>query len=186
MNRPAIKGTAFLARYAFVEQTFGQEGLKKVCSRLPERERKAFELPDATEWYPADEVLAVDRVMVSELFGGDKKRMSEVGRFAIEARVNTFYRFLFRVLNTETMLKNGMLVFQKSVKEAAIKVETKGPKDLVVRFDGFNPVEETYCHFNQGAVEAVLSLSGVTRASVSKASCVLHGQEACTYKVQWE
>lgn len=185
MSATLIKGTAWLNRYDFIVEKFGEEALRKLEARLPEAELKRLRFPSAAEWYPIESVLALDRVIVAELLGGDAKRFAEVGEYSLRKNVTGIYRFLFQVLSTETMLQVGVSAFKKSVSQGSPTYERRGPKDLVIRYTGFDPQQESYCHFLRGAVTGVLGVCGVKGGTVEKVECALRGQAACGYRVRW-
>jgi uncharacterized protein (TIGR02265 family) len=179
------KASALINRFDYVKQRFGPKGLDQVLAKLATEDARAFNFPNA-DWYPLSLIIRVDRVLVAELLGGDVARMAEVGEFTLENSLTTIYRFLFRVLGTETMLQNGVRAFRKLVSQGAPVFENVGPKEMSVRFEGFDPGAETYCHFLRGAIQGVLKANGVKSFSVTKTGCVLRGQACCTYLVRWE
>lgn len=180
----SVRATALINRYEFIRVHHGQEGLERVLSKLTPSDAEALKLPTA-EWYPLEVVVRVDRAMVSELFGGDISRVAEVGSFALLNNLTLIYRFFFRVLNTETMLENGVKAFRKSVSQGVPTFEHHGPRDVTVRFEDFPHGTESYCHFLKGAISGVMAACGAKRASVEKSSCSLGGSAACAYRVRW-
>ena len=181
-----IKGTAFINRYEYLRQTFGEEALQRFLSGLPAADAKSLRLPNASDWYPLETLLGIDKAIVEGLFEGDESRMVELGEFSLHNNLTTIYRFLFRVLNTETMVKNGVAAFRKSVSEGAPVVEARGPRELAIRFEGFDPGKRTYCHFLRGTVLGMLKASGTRNPSVTEESCLLRGDPACGYRARWE
>ncbi|MGI5861133.1 MAG: hypothetical protein ACOX6T_03640 [Myxococcales bacterium] len=185
MPETKIKGTAFINRYDYLQQTHGEETLSRVLARLSEADAKTLRLPNAAEWYPMETVLRVDDAIVAEVFGGDESRMAEIGELTLMNSLTRFYRFLFRVLNTDTMLKNGVAAFRKSVSEGAPTFEIKGTGDLIVRYEGFDPHQRSYCHFLRGALVGVLKACGTNSHSVEEVGCRLKGDAACAFRVRW-
>lgn len=185
MPATLIKGTAFLNRSDFITERFGDDGLRRVRAKLTEAQARLLDFPNAAEWYPIETVLEVDQVIVSELLGGDATRFAEVGAFSLQRNLTGIYRFLFQVLSTQTMLQVGVSAFKKSVSQGSPVFEQRGPGDVVVRYVGFNPQKESYCHFLRGAIGGVLGVCGAKDGTVEKVECALKGQSACAFRVRW-
>jgi len=183
---PKIKGTAFHNRFEYLRQVHGEETLEKILARLSPEDAKALRLPVASEWYPIEAVIRVDAAITDLALGGKVERMAEIGEFSLVQNLTVLYRFLFHVLNTETLLQNGLAAFRKSVSVGTPAYRSLGPREVEVDFEGFNPVAKSYCHFTRGGIVGILKASGLRDYQVTKTACLLDGAKCCTYKASWK
>lgn len=180
-----IKGVAFANRYEYLVSTHGEDGLRRVMGRLSPEDAKVLHLPNASEWYPLETMLRVDQAIVEELLGGDVEKMVDVGAFSWRQNLNVTYRFLFRILSAETVVAQAPSAFRRMLDTGTAAVERLGPKDVVVRYEGFHPVKPTYCRVLRGSLLGILDACRV-KGTVADHGCVFRGDPCCSFRVRWE
>jgi hypothetical protein len=180
-----IKGVVFVNRYDYLMSTAGEAGLAKVMAKLSADDAKALNLPNASEWYPLETVLRVDQVILDEVLGGNLERMIEVGAFSWRQNLNVTYRFLFRILSTETILSQASGAFRKMLDTGTASVEKLAPRDVIVRYEGFHPVKESYCRVLKGSLVGIMDACRV-KGTVTDHACVFKGDPCCAFRARWE
>jgi len=179
-----IKGLALLNRYDYLMTTAGEPGVAKVMAKLDPADAKALSLPNASEWYPFETILRIDKVILDEVLGGDLEKMIDVGAFSWRQNLKVTYRFLFAILSAQTVLSQSGKAFRRMLDTGTATVEHLGPRDVVVRYEGFDPKQETYCRILRGSLVGILEAVG-EKGTVTDHGCVFRGDPCCSFRVCW-
>src|SRR6476646_5568059 len=71
-----IKGAVLKSRLAFVQETFGQDGLQRVLAAMAEGDQRTLKMLFTSNWYPFDLGRTLDDTIV-RVFGGGRTEFFE-------------------------------------------------------------------------------------------------------------
>src|SRR5579859_238301 len=121
---PNVKGSTLVARFQYVEERHGEEGLKALLAALPREDRelhKAVLLPSS--WYPFDTFVRVNAA-IDRVFGkGDLSLVPEIARYAAEKNLTTLYRFFYRIGSVGFVLSMGARLWRLNYDAGELAVE---------------------------------------------------------------
>src|SRR5579862_1717661 len=93
-----IKGNLLAARGRYVRETFGEEAVAGVASKLPPDLRALFDTPILPfAWYPLQAMTAIDRVIVDGPMKGQIGQMKHFGSTVARYDLPTVYKVLFKI-----------------------------------------------------------------------------------------
>lgn len=154
-------------------------------AKLSPEDAKVLSLANASEWYPLETILRVDQAIVDAIFGGDIEKLVDVGAFSWRQNLKVTYRFLFAILSAETIIGQAGKAFRRMLEPGTARVEKKGPKDIVVHYEGFDPIKESYCRVMRGSLVGILEAVG-EKGTVTDVGCFFRGDPCCSFRVKWE
>ncbi len=95
---PNVKGSAFDARFRWVQEHHGPAGLDKVLRALPSEDRALHEaviLPSS--WYPFGAFVRVNEAIDRAFGTGDLALVPQVARWAADSNLPTLYKFFYQL-----------------------------------------------------------------------------------------
>jgi hypothetical protein len=185
VNEPRIKGVSFVHLHDFVAQNHKDEGIDKVVARLTPEQGRAFNVPNATEWYPLTTLIAVERAIVELYYAGDVQEAWRFGQYDLQLSVGRVYRFLFQMLQPTFLIKRGAKLWGTMVEGGKMSVEELEPRHVRVHFDDFNPIDRVYCNDMRGSLLGMLEACGIKSGAVTHPKCVLDGAKSMMFDVTW-
>jgi hypothetical protein len=155
------KGVGIISVVEFVKTTFGPDGHARWLAALsPAARELATGGLSASSWYPGDLVTELRQTIVDQFWGGDVRRIRQLGRFSAERGQTGVYRLALKVGSPTWVLERLGMVFGSYFRPGAVHFDSKGTGHLVGTLldfpDRSGLLEEVFAGF----VEKALELSG--------------------------
>ncbi len=180
-----IRGVFLVHLGELLLKEHGPEALEKVAARLSPEAARALRAPANFDWYPMTDAVAIEQAVIDAFYGGDIAQAARFGRFDVHDSLKGIYRFLFRLLDTETLILKAGKVWSKYYDQGRLIAEKVGPRNVLLRVEGFNPVHPIHCHELTGAFYGAVDAARLKTGRVEHSECVLDGKQACLFEVRW-
>ncbi len=187
MGQAKVKGILAMHLNSYLVSLHGEEGLAQVCAQLRPQVAHLIRSPIAHEWYPHLDFLEVEEAITQVHFGGDITQAWRFGHFNMEQSVHRVYRFLFRLLSPEHLLKKSAKLWGTFMDQGTMKAESLGPRAVALEIEGFVPAKPVWCHEMRGALLGALEVCSIPEAQgrVVETCCAFKGAKRCRFEVSW-
>ncbi len=185
MTERKVKGIFLAHVHDYVVREHGQAALDRVIAALPPAPAKLLSAPAGFEWYPLSACVEVERKLVELLYGGDLEQAQRLGEYDITESVNKVYRFLFRILDTTTILSRSGKLWNSFYDGGRVVVAQPRATEVVLTLEDFDSLHPVHCHEIQGAFRGLLKLCRLERFRVEHPECRHRGARACVYRLEW-
>ncbi|NNE20363.1 MAG: hypothetical protein HKN10_18005 [Myxococcales bacterium] len=106
-----VKGSSISSKFDFVRERSGPDAENQLRARFDDEDR-LFPILDSA-WYPFELYDRVNRAIAELLFGGDLKRLEEVGIFSAERVLRTVYKSFAQGKDYVAFLKRAAILHQR-------------------------------------------------------------------------
>ncbi len=183
-----VKGTSPTNTLEFVQQRFGEPGVRRWLDALGPASRELFEGKIlASSWYPAATAFTdpVGR-MCDLFFAGDAPTGAwQLGRFSAENTLTGVYKVFVRIGSPGFMLERASKVFETFFRPGEVRLIERGRGLAVMRIQGMDEVSELWENRIGGFIEAAAEIA---KAPERRVEVVTHGSAAgriIDYRLTW-
>ncbi|MGH7436180.1 MAG: hypothetical protein ACRENE_10950 [Polyangiaceae bacterium] len=182
-----IKGNLLAARARYIRETWGEDAVAEVASRLTPDLRAVFDAPLLPfAWYPLSAMTAIDRFVVDGPMKGQVAQMKHFGSTIARYDLPTLYKVLFKLGSPSFILGRMGTVYTTYVRGGAMRtVAAEKGSARVALVEGDLP----YYFCDQGAsgwIVAAIELSGGTGVDAVHDRCVHRGDARCEWRCAWQ
>lgn len=158
-----VKGTAIKANQLYVQATFGEEGLARWLTALPEASRAILsgKVLDAS-WYPVgDAVLAPTLALCQLFFDGDTARGARaVGRFNAEHGLRGIYRIFVKMAPPGVVIEMGSKIIRTYYDSIEMFISEKTKHGFRLEFTKMDEPSLVIDHRIAGWIERGIQICG--------------------------
>jgi hypothetical protein len=180
-----IKGGILRARLDWLTIHHGEEAVAEVASRLDEPFTESLSrLVLATNWYPFELLVTVDRAIADLVGGKPEPTWLELGRHSAQLNLTTTYKAFTKgaphsFFAREASFHEQFLDFGKARYE-----QTGENSGLIVRYE-YHCYSRVFCLSARGYYERALVLHSADAPTVAETACICAGESSCIFEMQW-
>lgn len=182
-----VKGSAITSRVRFVQERYGEAGLRRVLDALPIASRARLEkriLPH--EWIAFDTFVDINTV-TDKLFGaGDLQLCIEMGRFGARVNLPTIYRLFYRFGTPLYIFRKAAHVWSVHYDSGRIRASEEGHGHIRIAIEQFDRPHRAHCLSVLGWAAGSIELSGGTVSSAEETACRTRGADACELALHYQ
>jgi hypothetical protein len=180
-----MKGAVLKARFAFIEEHFGKDGVGKVLARLDQVDRTALELILPIRWYSFDLGERMDAAIVAALGNGDPRFFERLGSASAERNLLSVHKGFLRPGDPHAFLRNAQVIFRTYYEIGRRDYEMTGPTSAVLTTHDAEAFSTPDCLTIVGWHRKALEMCGATGVSIRETECRAKGGSVCRYEVSW-
>jgi len=185
MAETRLKGIVLVHFRDYVIEKHGEKILDELLAGLSPEASKLLNSPAGYEWYPLKPVVEIEHAIVKRLFGGDLTQIAELGRYDMIEAISKIYRILFRFIDPATIVSVSGKLWSKFHDQGSLTAERVGPREVLVRVQGHQPLDVIHCHEVRGGLLGCFSVCNLPKGRADHLECVLQGAPACLYRLTW-
>jgi len=183
-----VKGSALISTVRFVQERFGQAGLRKVVDALDPGDRAIVDAGIlVSAWYPFDLLLRVMRATGRMDAGKTPFLYREMGRASADYSLTTIYRIFFKIGSPQFTLARATRVFGNYYDHGKMEAIVNDRGHAVVELTDFDEPAPEFCERLWGWMEKTIQLIAsrelVTAAHIA---CVHRGDPTCRFEGTWD
>lgn len=180
------KGFTLRSALAFVEATYGLEGVARVLEEIDGESRAVLAGPPlASTWYPFRIQVALYET-IDRVFGdGDLELCWEIGKFTSEHELQTIHKVFLRLGSLAMWIRSAGRMWGVYYSVGGLRADEIGEDGGTVTVTEFNPISKAFCYDFGGWLHRTIEMSGRTDVEVEHSDCVLDGADACRYVGRW-
>ena len=184
---PNVKGSAITARWAWVRETQGEPGLKRLRGELLPSTKAILEGNVLkSSWYPFEAFVDLT-VCIDRLFGrGDLALARELGRYGAEANLKTIYRLFYKLGSVKWIIERAAAVWRTYYDSGYMVVKHGAGNTVDLVITEFATPHRSHCLSVLGWAEKSVEMSGGKLLTSEEATCRLRGDAVCTLRLTWE
>jgi predicted hydrocarbon binding protein len=183
-----VRGVVFHTDAAYVLEKEGEEGVKKLESRVKELSYPInYRNPQITGWYPVG-LRMISLLLVKDAFGWSNEKIKTMGntapKFSFIIKILTkFFISIRKIVEKSPQTWNKH--YRNIGKLEGVKVDERG-KEAILRLSEFK-VHPLFCLYLEGFFARVASL-GLTSRKVEckETKCVFRGAPYNEFKITWK
>jgi predicted hydrocarbon binding protein len=190
MGETKVRDRGVIPRYVrmWIVESFGQDGLEKVVSKLSPEAGRMLEEPVPHGWYPVDLMREAYSAVYSELAERDPEVLYSLGRFIAVQSVRGFLQYLVRLISTEKIVARLDAIWKRyhegGKAEAEIVASKGSAKNGTFAVSDYD-AGEGFCLMLTGFIEEFIRLAGARDITIEKQSCIHKGGEKCLWSINW-
>lgn len=166
---PEAKASGFNSMVAAARNLLGPEAWDRVVRRLPPSTAALVLTPPLpVTWIPVAQYGEVVSTLLTHGFGGDEKRMVELGRRAFLSDVSTIYRVFIKLMSPQHVIERGTklwLTYNRN--NGSLRAQTTGNRRCDVIYEGVVGVYPGFWSFQRGCLTAAVQATGFTQAQTT-------------------
>jgi uncharacterized protein (TIGR02265 family) len=180
-----IKGAVLKSRLAFIEQHFGQDGVRRVLQSLAPDDERSLRLLFTSNWYPFELGKRLDEAIVRVLGGGRREFFERLGAASAERNLRSVHSSYLTPGNPQAFLANTPAIYAAYYETGRREYELTGEKSGVLTTYGAETFSAPDCLTVVGWYKKALEMCGATGVSVVEEECRAKGGLVCRYRVSW-
>jgi uncharacterized protein (TIGR02265 family) len=183
-----LRGASLLWRIRYVQERFGEAGLREALDLLSPAEREVLGgRLLATGWYPLELGQRLDDVLARALSPGDRRWLFlELGRACAQANLTGPQRHLVAAGDPMALLESAPILWAAYHSAGRCSFEETGATSGVLRTFDAECVSEDDCLAALGWFERAIELCGGSEVQVTEEACRARGDDHCRYRCQWK
>lgn len=186
MAEPESKAAGFNSTVAMLRQVCSPSRFRALESSLPAETVELLHRPPLPlVWIHNRHIRVLQDRAWRIAFDGDERQIVELSRRARLADLGTIYRFFARLASAEYALSRAARMYTTYTRNnGTLEVSARGDGFAELTFAGVHAPSPAVWAYCEGAIYAVIELTGLTGGVVS---CVRGGGTGsdCTFRVQW-
>lgn len=179
-----VKGGPLLARFAFVRELRGEEGVQRVLARLPDADRAACANIFTGGWYPFELNEKIDAAVAAEMGMGDDVFLL-MGEKSAMQNLTGPHRAMISIGDPHGLLRRSPQVYQMYYDTGRRAYETGGEKKAILRTYDAETFSRNDCLTVVGWHRKAIEMCGGLDARVTETKCRARGAEHCEYVCEW-
>lgn len=177
---PSVRANALLTRVAFVNERYGQDGMKRLLPTLrPETRHVIAAKLDPRSWQPFDAFVDLN-VRADALFGkGDNRLCFEMGAYGADRSMTTLYRVFFQLGSVAFIMQKAAALWSEHYDSGQLTSQADSPKQLSLKIESFTSPHCSHCFSVMGWAARSAELTGASVAGSQRTSCRTWRDSAC-------
>jgi hypothetical protein len=186
MAKMEIKGIILKSRMDFIQQRYGDEGLRKLLPHLSGKAKEVFSNPKsirATSWYDFALQTELDRAICKYLEDGDKGIYLKMGEWSADFQESQSPLSEFK--GPWKFLQMHSVIFARFFNPGKMELVQIGPSEVHMRLHQFRSNKEN-CDTNIGFLRRSLEIIGAKHIMVEETMCTQDPKVPyCEYHLKW-
>jgi uncharacterized protein (TIGR02265 family) len=180
-----IKGAVLKSRMAFVQDRFGEAGLRQVRESLPAADQAALGSILTVGWYPFELGKRLDEAIVRVCGRGNAGLFKELGASSAEKNLTTLHKTFLSPGNPHAFLGRARTIYALYYETGRREYERTGDHSGVLTTRDAETFSEPDCQTVIGWYERALEMCGASDVHIVEAECRATGGKVCRYLVSW-
>ena len=181
-----VKGTAVSGVINFIRKTFGEKAFAQWLSLLsPDARAIASQPISRSAWFAGALVMEIRLSLVNEFFGGDRRRLREVGKYTGKQNFTGVYNLAIKFGSPAWVIGRIGMVYEQMYRPGKISLPVREAKRVMIRLDGFPDYTGTMEHIFCGFLHAAVELSGAQNVSTKIVTSSTPDNEVSEVEVLW-
>jgi hypothetical protein len=182
-SEPRIAGTSMVSAREFIAKRLPAGAFEAAIAKLsPDDRRELSEIISPLHWYRLDTYLRfIDQVAETAKM---PDLWPQMGTFAAELEINTFYKFILRFATPAWFLERGTRMWGRYHNTGTWKLEG-GPRFVKGSLHDFGIPHAGMCSASGAWFLYAAKLTGAPKAVITHSQCRTKGAEACVYFLEW-
>ena len=181
-----IKGAVLKSRLAFVQDTFGKEGLQRVFGALSDGDQRTLKMLFTSNWYPFSLGKTLDDTIVRVLGGGRPEFFERLGAASAEKNLSSIHSGYLTKGDPHGFLAKSPSFYSLYYETGRREYTPTGPKEGVFTTYEAETFSAPDCLTVVGWYRRALEMCGVKGVRITEEECRAKGGAVCRYRVKWE
>ena len=181
-----IKGAVLKTRLAFVQDTFGKEGLQRVLAAMADGDQRTLRMLFTSNWYPFDLGKTLDDTIVRVLGGGRPEFFERLGAASAEKNLASIHSGYLTKGDAHGFLAKSPSFYSLYYETGRREYAPAGPNEGVLTTYDAETYSAPDCLTVVGWYRKALELCGVQGVKIVEEECRAKGGAVCRYRVRWE
>lgn len=182
-----VKGSVLLSRLEYVWRRWGEAGVARVLSRLPDGDRAHFGSPIMPfAWYPFDLNEHLDTAIAAEVGPGDDIFRALGAASADDNLTSAAQRHYIRERNPHALLKQASSIYSNYYDTGRREYERVSDTKAVLRTHDSESFSVEDCLTVVGWHVRAIEMCGGRSVRASEPQCRALGGEVCEYVLEWD
>ena len=181
-----VKGSVLKSRLAFVEEHFGQAGIKMVLGSMEPADQTELGKLLAIKWYPFALGKALDEAIVRQLGGGRTEFFERLGEASAEKNLTTIHAGFLTPGQPHAFLAKAQAIYSLYYGTGRRDYRQTGDREGVLTTHDAETFSATDCLTVIGWYRKALLMCGARNVRVSEEECRASGGGVCRYRVTWD
>jgi hypothetical protein len=181
-----VKGQILKSRLAFVEENFGEDGLKQVMESLSPEDREALEEMLPMTWLPFEVGTRLDQAIVDVVGGGDPQFFDELGVASANKNLGGLHSTFLVKGDPHAFLSKAPQIYRLYYQTGRREYERVGELEAVLTTYEAETFSHPDCLTVVGWHRRALEMCGCTGVEVLEEECRAQGGEVCRYRLLWK
>ena len=186
LTLPEAKASGFNSMVAVARATLGPELFAEVLRHVPAATRALVETPPLpVSWIPVARYGEVVAAVLAHGFGGDERRMVEMGRRAFEQDLKTLYRVFIKLLSPLHVIERGTklwLTYNRN--NGLLRATPSGENRCEITYEGVVGVYPGFWSFQRGCLTAAVHATGFKQVTITLVRGGGRSGDA-TFTIEW-
>ena len=179
------RGSTAHATLRFIQETYGDETLAAITSRLDPASRNRLNAAAMTDELPYDALLDLWRTADETLRERDAQWMDRAGAFAIGSLGQRLYGGLLRKASPAEFVTQSVSLFRLYYAPGDMVPVEVEPGRAVLRLEGFPTASPLFCARQTGGLRQATELAGGKSVRVRHVRCEHEGDAYCEWELRW-
>jgi predicted hydrocarbon binding protein len=184
---PQIFGITFLGFFNYIKKHFGQEGVERVLTEIPDPYHNIFQrriISVAT--YPYESfssfLSAVDKILGS----GDSSLLRQMGNYVAEKDMESVFMQGQRKAQIQDIVRDsGVFWNSYYINMGRMEPVEAEAEHIVMRIYDFPEMHKAHCHWLKGYIEGMITYCGVKSVRVREVKCTSDGDPYHEFDCTW-
>lgn len=181
------KGVGLINCKNYLLETYGQAGYDQVLAALSPDDRAVLQKPIVTASWVDYGVYLRWMLTADKVLGkGDFAVVHEINRYSARKDTGGIYKFLLRIISTETIISNAAGAWRQFYDTGKFAVVVKEHHRFVFEVTEFPDIPLHHDQENSPYLDELLRLCGGRNTKVTHPKCIARGDASCIWEMKWE
>ncbi len=181
-----VKGSVLKSRMTFVEQTFGEDAVRRVMDALGPDDQRALRMILPSSWFPFEVSRRLDAAIVAEVGNGDETFFERLGEASAEKNLSTVHKGLLTQGDAHAFLAKTPNIYRLYYEKGHREYEKAGEKSAILTTHDAETFSAPDCATVRGWHRKALEMCGVKNPTVVEEECRARGGAVCRYRISWD
>jgi uncharacterized protein (TIGR02265 family) len=180
-----IKGAVLKSRIAFVQERFGDAGIRQVRASLSAADQGALKGILTVGWYPFELGKRLDDAIVAVCGNGDPALFKQLGASSADKNLSTLHKAFLTPGNPHAFLGRARTIYALYYETGHREYERTGDRSGVLTTYDADTFSSHDCQTVIGWYERALEMCGARDVRIEEEECRAAGGATCRYNVSW-
>ena len=180
-----VKGSVLKSRLAFVEDNFGEDGLRRVLESLSAEDQKALRSLLPMQWCDFELGKRLDEAIVQVLGAGRPDYFERLGMASAEKNLSTVHQAFLKPGDPHGFLAKAPQIYRLYYQTGRREYERLGEKEGVLTTHEAETFSTADCLTVIGWYRKALEMCGAREVKIVEEECRARGGAVCRYRVTW-
>jgi uncharacterized protein (TIGR02265 family) len=180
-----VKGSVLKSRLGFVEDNFGEDGLRRVLESLSAEDQTALRTLLPMQWCDFELGKRLDEAIVQVLGKGKTEYFERLGVASAEKNLGTVHQAFRKPGDPHGFLAKAPQIYRLYYQTGHREYERVGDKEGVLTTHEAETFSTADCLTVIGWYRKALEMCGAREVKIVEEECRAQGGAACRYRVSW-